>query len=157
MTHRRTGMAAYLLAFILACDQLSKWWIVNAVMRPPRTVEIDPFLNFVLVWNKGVTFGLLNQVTHGFMPWILIGAAFLILILLSRWLWRTTSTLVALSLGAVMGGAIGNIIDRLRYGAVVDFLDFHYQDYHWYAFNIADAAIVTGVCLLILENLIRGR
>ena len=156
--NRRASLAAYLMAAILAADQLSKWWIVNMVMRPPHTGSrsID-FLNFVLVWNKGVTFGLLNEFAQQYMPWILIGVAFLILILLSRWLWRTSSTLVALSLGAVMGGAIGNIIDRLRYGAVVDFLDFHYRTYHWYAFNIADAAIVTGVSLLVVDSLVRGR
>ena len=91
------------------------------------------------------------------MPYFLTAVAAVILFLLGRWLWRTTSALVAIGLGAIMGGAIGNVIDRLRFGAVVDFLDFHYEHYHWYAFNIADAAIVTGVCLLLLDSLVRGR
>jgi lipoprotein signal peptidase len=91
------------------------------------------------------------------VPAVLVIAAFLILFLLTRWLLRTSSLLVALSLGAVMGGAIGNVIDRLRFGAVVDFIDFHYTTYHWYAFNIADAAIVIGVFFLVLDSLVKGR
>jgi len=122
-----------------------------------RTIPVTSFLNFALVWNKGVTFGLFNKNTQHFLPYILIGVAALILFLLGRWLWRTGSTPVALALGAIMGGAIGNVIDRLRYGAVVDFLDFHYGTYHWYAFNIADAAIVTGVALLLLDGMVRGK
>ncbi len=157
MIRHRTTKAFYLLVFILICDQLSKWWIVNDVMRTPHAEKITGFLNFVLVWNKGVTFGFLSQIAHDYMPWILTGAAVLILFLLGRWLWRTSSTLVALSLGAIMGGAIGNVIDRVRFSGVVDFLDFHYNEYHWYAFNIADAAIVVGVTFLILESLVRGR
>jgi signal peptidase II len=157
MNSNRITMASYLMALILLCDQLSKWWILSVAMRPPRVTPITSFLNFVLVWNKGVTFGLLNRFAHNSMPWILIGVALLILVLLGRWLLRTSSTIVALGLGAIMGGAIGNVIDRVRYGAVVDFLDFYYHNYHWYAFNVADAAIVTGVTVLLLDSLVRGR
>jgi len=154
--HRST-MGVYLLVLIALLDQLTKWWVVGVVMHPPRTIPEAPFLNLVLVWNKGVTFGLLNQFDPRLTKYVLIAVAALIVFLLGRWLWRTHSTLIALALGAIMGGAIGNVIDRLRYGAVADFLDFYYRDYHWYAFNIADAAIVTGVGLLLLDNLIRGR
>ena len=90
-------------------------------------------------------------------PIFLIGVAVIILFLLGRWLWRTSSTTVALALGGIMGGAVGNVIDRVRYGAVVDFLDFYYRNYHWYAFNVADAAIVTGVALLLIDGMVRGK
>jgi signal peptidase II len=149
--------AVYLIALVAFCDQISKWWIVNVAMRPPHVIMVAPFLNFALVWNKGVTFGLLNRIDHGYMPYILIGMGLVIVLLLGRWLLRTTSGLVAFALAGIMGGAISNIIDRFRYGAVVDFLDFYYHGYHWYTFNIADAAIVTGVCLLLLDSFIRGR
>ena len=157
MRSSRINIAAYLMALIIVGDQLSKWWVLNELAHPMRGMAVTPFLNLILVWNKGVTFGLLNRVGHGMVPWILIGAALVILLLLSRWLWRTTSMAVAVGLGGIMGGAIGNVIDRLRYGAVVDFLDFHYRGYHWYAFNIADAAIVAGIGLLMLDSLVRGR
>ena len=135
--HSRFTTAFYFAALIMLCDQITKYWIVNKVMQPPDVVPVMPHFNLVLVWNKGVTFGLLNNVDHKMMTWILVG--------------------VAIGLGAVMGGAIGNIIDRLNYGAVVDFLDFYYHNYHWYAFNIADAAIVMGVGFLLLDSVVRGR
>ncbi|MDP9127710.1 MAG: signal peptidase II [Pseudomonadota bacterium] len=157
MMPRRVHLASYVLGLVLLCDQASKWWVLRSFLQTRQGIRVTPFLNFILVWNKGVTFGLLNTIAHNYMPWILAGAALLILVLLGRWLARTHSTLIALSLGAIMGGAVGNIIDRLRFGAVMDFLDFYYGSYHWYAFNIADAAIVTGVVLLLLESLVRGR
>jgi signal peptidase II len=136
---------------------MSKWWLLNIAMRPPQTIEVTRFLNFILVWNKGVTFGLLSRLDHHLMSYFLVAVAAVILFLLGQWLWKTSSTLVAMGLGAVMGGAVGNVLDRLHYGAVVDFIDFYYQNYHWYAFNIADAAIVTGVGLLLLDSLVRGK
>ncbi len=154
---RHIALAAYLGTFIAVADQLSKWWIVERVMQPPHTEAVTSFLNFVLVHNKGVTFGLLNTINHDYMPYILVGVASVILFMLGRWLWRTNSLPVAIGLSAVMGGAVGNLIDRVRYGAVVDFIDFYYQNYHWYAFNIADAAIVTGVGLLLLDSMFRAR
>jgi signal peptidase II len=155
--HRRFTVALYLGALVVLCDQLSKWWLLNVAMQPPHKMPVTSFLNLVLVWNKGVTFGLLNKLDHHLMSYFLVAVAAVIIFFLGRWLWRTSSFMVAVGLGAVMGGAIGNVLDRLRFGAVVDFLDFYYQDYHWFAFNIADAAIVTGVGLLLLDSLVRGK
>jgi signal peptidase II len=153
----RYRIASYLLALVVLIDQLTKWWIIGEVMRQGAHVEpINVYLNLVLQRNKGVTFGAFNN-NHKYMPFFLVAVAAVILIFLGRWLWRTTSSLVAFALGLIMGGAIGNVIDRLRLGGVVDFLDFHYQNYHWYAFNVADAAIVTGVTLLLLDSLVRGK
>lgn len=157
MIVRRTTFAVYLLVFVILCDQLSKYWVLTILTQLQHGIRVTPFLNFVLIWNKGVTFGLLNQFNPRILPLLLTCAALLIFVLLGRWLTRTTSTWVAVSLGAIMGGAIGNVVDRLRFGAVIDFLDFYYGNYHWYAFNIADACIVTGVCFLVLDSLVRGR
>jgi signal peptidase II len=157
MINPRVTIGGYMLALIIMIDQLSKWLILDRMGDVERTIPVTSFLNFVLVWNKGVTFGIMNHGGQHYMPFFLIGVAAIILFLLGRWLWRTDSTPVALALGAIMGGAVGNVIDRLRYGAVADFIDFYYGDYHWYAFNIADAAIVTGVALLLLDGMVRGK
>ena len=156
--HTRTKIAALLALMILACDQLSKWWVLQeSGVTMGHPLAVTSFFNIVLVHNKGVTFGLLSRAEHPWMVYVLIAVAAIIVFLLGRWLVRTTSTPVATGLGAIMGGAIGNVIDRVRFGAVVDFLDFFYRDYHWPAFNIADAAIVTGVGLLLLDSLVRAK
>lgn len=154
---RRATIGFYMMAFIGLLDQITKGLILKNVTDVQHTVPVTPFLNLVLVWNKGVTFGLMSRTAQHNMPYILIGVAAIMLILLGRWLMRTRVTIVAMALGAIMGGAVGNVIDRLRYGAVVDFLDFYYRDYHWYAFNVADAAIVTGVALLLIDGMLHGR
>lgn len=161
MIHRRHTIAIYVAALIAVCDQLSKWWIENVMMQPPHNVPVTSFFNLVLWWNKGVTFGLLDRYAPGYIHYFLIATTVIILALLLRWLWRTHSTVVAIGLGLIMGGAIGNVIDRLRFGAVADFLDFYVRIYgkeqHWPAFNLADSAIVLGVMLLLLDGLVRGR
>ena len=118
---------------------------------------LTSFLNLVLTHNRGVTFGLMNRAGHPAMAYVWVGIAAVILALLGRWLAQTTSNLVAVGLAGIMGGAVGNVIDRLRFGAVVDFLDAHYAGYHWYTFNVADACIVTGVALLLLDSLVRAK
>ncbi|MGE3624523.1 MAG: signal peptidase II [Bdellovibrionales bacterium] len=162
MTHRRLNIAVYLIIFVALVDQMSKWWIINRVMKDEiGPLKINSVLNIVLVENRGITFGLLNQVNHTWTPYFLLALAAVILFLLGRWLWRTHSTPVAIGLGLIMGGAIGNVIDRIRYGAVVDFLDFYIRlgpkEHHWPAFNVADSAIVAGVGLLLLDGLLKGR
>jgi len=136
-------------AAILVLDQLSKWWIVAAVMRPPRVIEIMPFLNLAMVWNRGVTFGLLGTGGEA-MRWALVALSLAIVAVLAVWLARTAQAGLAAALGAVIGGALGNVMDRLIHGAVADFLDFHAFGWHWPAFNLADAAIVCGIGWLIL-------
>lgn len=151
------NIGIYLTAFVALADQASKWWVLNEALRNVRSVRVTPFFNLTLSWNKGVTFGLLND--HGeWMPYVLVGIALIIMGLLLGWLRRARTLYAALGLGMIMGGAIGNVIDRLRYGSVVDFLDFHIGGYHWYTFNLADSAIVLGVGLLLFENwLVSGR
>jgi signal peptidase II len=144
------GMVLAIVA--IALDQATKGWILEDVMIPPRVIEITSNFNLVLGWNRGVSFGLFNQdSTYG--PHILTGVALVIVLGLSIWLWKSTTHWSAWALGLVIGGAIGNVIDRIQYGAVVDFLDFHAFGYHWPAFNVADTAICIGAGLLILESL----
>jgi signal peptidase II len=162
MMHRRFAIAVYIIVFVALADQMSKWVLLHFVMRPqPGIVPVNAVLNLVMVENRGVTFGLLNRLNPAWAPYFLLGVAAIILFLLGRWLWRTSSTPVSVALGFIIGGALGNIIDRARYGAVVDFLDFYVRfggkEHHWPAFNVADSAIVTGVGLLLLDGLVRKR
>lgn len=116
-------------------------------------VEILPFFNLTMVWNEGISFGLF-QAESLLDRVFLIGFATIVSLALAFWMSRTVDRLVTMALGLVIGGAVGNVIDRVYYGAVTDFLDFHLFGYHWYAFNIADAAIVAGVGLLLLDALV---
>ena len=147
---RRQGLG--LAVLVIALDQLSKWWILTDIMNPPRVIEVLPFANIVLVWNRGVSFGLFNTASD-YGPWILSGLAIAISIVLLIWLWRGTERIVGLGIGLILGGAIGNVIDRLIHGAVVDFVDLHAGGAHWPAFNVADSAITVGAVLLVLDSL----
>ncbi len=153
----RAGLA--LAAVILVADQGSKWFMLE-VLRLPEVghiplLALGPFgFDLTMVWNRGVTFGMLA----GDAPWTQVALGLLALAIagfLLRWMSRAENRTVALALGAVVGGAVGNVIDRLRFGAVVDFLDAHAWGWHWYVFNVADAAIVVGVLVLVADALFR--
>jgi signal peptidase II len=149
-THFRNGLIVS--AAVLALDQVTKWWIVFTIMRPPRIIEITPFFNLVMGWNYGISFGFLNSVP-ALGLWLLPMVAVVITAALGVWLYRTDRLRPALALGLIIGGALGNLVDRLRFGAVADFLDFHAWGYHWPAFNAADSAITVGAVVLILDSL----
>lgn len=153
MRHHFT-IGLYLMTLVTLVDQFSKWWVLTMLnLDFLKKIEITSFFNLVLSWNKGITFGLFNQHSE-WIPYVLIAAAVVIVLLLLFWLARAKTLPEALGLGFMMGGAIGNVADRIRYGAVVDFLDFHVAGYHWYAFNLADSAIVAGVAFLLFDNLV---
>jgi len=153
-------------AAILVLDQLSKWAVTGllfdpACVTPPVTqpgcaVAVLPFFNLALVYNPGVTFGL----GGGAGPLLLSALAIAIAAGLLVWLRRIDSPLLAVAVGGIMGGAVGNVVDRLRFGAVVDFLDVYIPGStlpHWPTFNIADSASVVGVTLIVIDGLIAGR
>jgi signal peptidase II len=143
------GLAIASLVVVL--DQLSKWWILERIMLPPRLIEVTSFFNLVLTWNRGVSFGMFNT-DSPFNDWVLPLVAVGIVVMLVVWLTRAGRQILAIALGSVIGGAIGNLIDRVRFGAVADFLDVHAFGYHWPAFNIADSAITIGVAVLIFDS-----
>ena len=149
----RSGL---LLAVItVVADQASKWLLQDTLLRQ-GTVEVIPgFFNLVMVWNRGISFGMLGG-AGAIPPWILSAVAVAICIALFFWLRAARSRWTAWAIGLVIGGAIGNVVDRARWGAVFDFADFYIGRWHWPAFNVADAAIVVGVLALLAESLMPG-
>lgn len=121
-------------------------------MQPPREIVVTPFFNLVLAWNRGVSFSLFRS-DASLAPYLLSAVAVAVVIALLVWLGRQHRFWPALGIGLVIGGALGNVIDRLRHGAVVDFLDFHAAGWHWPAFNLADSAITIGVAVLVVDGL----
>jgi lipoprotein signal peptidase len=139
---------------VLAADQASKYWVLNGLNLPQLgSVEVLPVLSLTMVWNHGVTFGLFNNL-GAFGSVALAALALAIVAALAVWLWRAERRMVACALGAIGGGAVGNVIDRVRFGAVVDFIHAHVGGWSWYVFNIADAAIVCGVATLVLDSVL---
>ena len=144
-----------LSAFIVVADQLTKHWVKQAFSLH-EVVEITPFFNMLLVYNTGAAFSLLAD-AGGWQRELFIAIALAASVWIA-WLLRRhgTETLFCLALALILGGAIGNVVDRVLYGAVIDFLDFHAFGKHWPAFNVADSAISCGAVLLIWDA-VRGK
>jgi lipoprotein signal peptidase len=149
-------LAGLILAvLVLIADQASKYWVLHSAnLTGGHMLNILPVLDFVLVWNHGVTFGMLNGL--GGFGWVFLAIVALAVVGgLAVWLWNAEKFVTTLAIGAIAGGAIGNVADRLRYGAVVDFIEAHLGVYSFYVFNLGDSAIVCGVAVLMAESLLR--
>jgi signal peptidase II len=156
-------LSAFGLVVAAACcliDQAAKLWLLfgfDLASRPP--VRIAPFLDILLVWNTGISYGLFPQ-DGPTGPWVLLAIKVAAVIFLWVWLARAASRLTAVALGLIIGGALGNGIDRLHWPGVMDFVLFHIEtasfSFRWYVFNLADVAIVAGVGGLLYESLWRG-
>jgi signal peptidase II len=160
----KRGLA--LAAAVAVLDQLSKWWIVERLMRPegvdatpfftPTRYEILPVWDIVMAWNRGVSFGIFN--TDGRWNAVLLSLSTTVIVaFLATWMRKADTLAVRLALGAIIGGAIGNVIDRVRVGAVADFLLFHWGPHQFPAFNVADSAITVGAVVLVLDSLFARR
>jgi signal peptidase II len=150
------GLAAAIAVLLL--DQLSKAAIVGFFTgrQLGEREMVTPFFDIVLIYNRGMSFGLFN--TGGGLNALLFSlVAAAIVAILIYWLNRVESPFLAVAIGLIIGGAIGNVIDRIRFGAVVDFLDFHAGSWHWPAFNVADSAICIGVAVMLLDGLLLRR
>lgn len=144
------GLSIALAAVLL--DQLSKYFMLNEVLGEQIVIEITPFFNWVRAWNTGVSFSMFND--YGSMGTIILSAvAGAIVIALIVWLKNEKNRLAQAALGMIIGGAVGNVIDRVRLGAVFDFLDFHIAGTHWPAFNLADSFICVGAVILIVQSI----
>lgn len=145
----------WIAACVFLLDQATKILMLEVVMVPPRPIDVTPFFNLVIVWNRGVSFGLLSD--QGWGPWPLVALTGAIVAGLLVWLARTKERWLGLALGLVIGGAVGNVVDRMIFGAVFDFIDVHAAGYHWPAFNVADAAISLGVVAIVADSLFSRR
>ena len=152
------GWLAYGLAAVtLALDQLSKYWVLQ-VARLPEQAPTPVFgpLQLTRIWNGGVSFGLL-QANLDLVRWGLVAFSLLVAVLLATWARSVSRALPAAGLGLMIGGAVGNAIDRARFGAVVDFIDVQRIGFFPWIFNVADSALTVGVILLIIDSLRRER
>jgi len=152
----RSGRARWfvLAAAVVAADQLAKWAILGHFTGRPAREEIAPFFDLVLVFNKGAAFSMLSQAQGWQTPLLTafaLTAAGVVSFLILK---NSERRMLCVALAGILGGALGNAIDRLRFGSVVDFLDFHAAGWHWPAFNVADSAITVGAVLLVLEGLL---
>lgn len=169
-------LMVFLVMFI---DQYSKWLVIETVLRQHgpasasfadwltkvdkvqffvnereqfKFLNLSPFLNFVMVWNQGISFGMLDNYSPG-IALLFICVSTLISIGMLIWLAFSRSRAVALALSLIVGGALGNVVDRVRFNAVADFIDVHLGEHHWPAFNVADSCIVLGAAILMLHSL----
>ena len=151
---RETGLIAAALA--LAADQGSKLYMLYGAgffhMPPGAAVPVLPFFNLMMVWNRGISYGLFPANSRVGTT-VLVVISILVVALLIWWLWRSTSQWLTAGFGLIVGGALGNVIDRLVYGRVADFFHFYGFGYDWYIFNIADVAITFGAIAIIYDVL----
>ncbi|NCP62880.1 MAG: signal peptidase II [Alphaproteobacteria bacterium] len=143
------GLVLIVLSFAL--DQAGKWYVLTDLMNPPRVIPVTSFFSYVLAWNTGVSFSLFNS--YGVTgTYVLIGLSSIISLIFFVWLLKARNYWLASGLGLIIGGAAGNLADRVRFGAVVDFLHFYYGSFSWPAFNLADTFITIGVILIVIES-----
>ena len=155
-SHLRPGIIAAVAALVL--DQASKLWLLFVFEIARRgAVQVTPFFDLVLAWNVGISFGWFQSESPAAQIILMVIKAVAVIVL-AIWMARSRTRLATVALGLIIGGAIGNAIDRFAYGAVVDFALFHVQiggkPFNWYVFNLADVAIVAGVAALLYDSLV---
>lgn len=152
------SLGAKVALVTLVLDQVHKWWMILGIgMKEGQRFKLLPFLDIVYVINRGISYSLFTQSSYGGQ---LMLAAFAVVASVALWVWLTrpsTNRLMAWSLGLIIGGAIGNAIDRVLIGGVADFFSLHAFGYYWYVFNIADVAIVAGVIGLLYDSFVTSR
>ncbi|HPF45673.1 MAG: signal peptidase II [Alphaproteobacteria bacterium] len=150
----RIGGIFALCAFII--DRLSKWWFIDVFdLTAKGTVKILPIFDVVMVWNRGVSFGFLSAESD-LGRWLLVVLNLIIVAILTYWLRSARKIIIAGAIGLVIGGAFGNIYDRVKFGAVADFFQFHWENWYFAVFNVADSFIFVGAVLLIFNSTFGG-
>ncbi|MBQ7659963.1 MAG: signal peptidase II [Alphaproteobacteria bacterium] len=152
MTEKKVILGLFVALFVLIADQVSKYFVFKFIFENGSPFEVCPYFNIVTAFNKGVSFSMFQ----GGGVWsrvVLVALALLVVAFLFYWLAKEKSRFVQICLALIIGGALGNVTDRLRLGAVYDFLDFHFGAYHWPAFNLADTFICIGAFLIVIQAL----
>jgi signal peptidase II len=149
---RTTAVALAILVVGFVLDQATKLWILHGTdLSAGGSIRLAPFLDLVLTWNRGISYGLFQQ-DGDLGRWLLVAFSVVASAVLGVWMLRTDRMLAAVSLALIVSGAIGNLVDRVVYGAVVDFVYFHMAGFSWYVFNLADTWIVAGVAGLLYDS-----
>jgi len=144
------GVLTAIIAMLI--DQLHKFYMIEILgMETIKKIEVTNFFNLVMVWNRGISFGMFQG--YEYSNYFFMGFSSIIILLIFYMMSKSQNLYEALGFGMVIGGALGNVIDRITYSAVADFFDVHYKDYHWPAFNVADSCVFVGATLLIISNL----
>lgn len=152
MSYAKRGLL--LASLVLALDQGSKWYLLNIVEIARRgRIAVLPFFDLVMVWNHGISFGMFSNPEQSQALFLILMALGIVAVLL-HWLTESAGRFASLAIGLILGGALGNVIDRAVYGAVADFFYFRLGSFYWPAFNVADAAICVGVALLCAESML---
>ena len=150
-------LGAWTALLTVLADQGSKLALLYGYDLPARDpLQVGPFVTLTVVWNKGISYGLFQQGTD-LGRWLLVGISVLACLAIAVWIGRAGHALLSASLGLILGGAAGNVIDRVAFGAVFDFVHLHAGSLSWYVFNVADAAIVAGVAGLLYDALVADR
>ena len=142
--------ATFLAIAVLALDQFSKTWLLSYLVEQGGWKKFTSYFNLVIVWNSGISFGMFQTGETG--RWLLVGFSSLVCLGLIIWMWRQRLSWPVYALAMVIGGAVGNIADRILRGAVADFFAFHILGYHWPAFNFADSVISIGIVMLLYDS-----
>ncbi|MCU7875203.1 MAG: signal peptidase II [Candidatus Thiodiazotropha sp. (ex Lucinoma borealis)] len=147
----------WLSLVVILLDQASKQY-AESMLTLYESVTVLPFFDLTLLYNKGAAFSFLSD-QGGWQRWLFIVLAIGVTIVLIGWLWRLkrAERWIAVALSLIIGGAIGNVIDRILFGQVIDFLHFHYQGHYWPAFNVADSAITVGVAIMLFDALVLAK
>ena len=139
---------------MFALDRVSKLYVMNFFLSySEQSYYLFPFLNLNLIWNTGMAFGLFSSESYIYQ--IISIIIFFVITCLVIWLYRSNSILEKTSLSLIIGGAFGNLFDRIKYNAVPDFIDMHYNDFHWFVFNVSDIIITIGILMLLLTDLFK--
>lgn len=150
---RLSSLGTVIAILTFAADQATKWWVLTELdLNKIGRITLAPFFSLTMAWNEGISYSLFATHQQGW----LIALSLVLTAALWLWLARTTHPLVATATGLMIGGALGNALDRYVHGAVADFLHLHWGEWNWYIFNVADIAIVAGVILLLYESFTSG-
>jgi signal peptidase II len=148
-------LVLFIITINFLLDRISKIWIINFFSSGQNEYYINPFLNFILIWNKGIAFGFFdseNLTYHMISLVIFIILGFIVYMIIT-----SNKIFEKICLSILLGGALGNFFDRLYYQAVPDFIDLHYNNFHWFVFNVSDISITIGIILLLINELIKGK
>jgi signal peptidase II len=149
-----TRIGLLVAALVFASDQLTKYWILRIINLDEREpIQLTPFLDLAMAWNKGVSYGLLTTQ----LQYLLVALSVIIAAFIFTLLAKATKPLSAACYGLLIGGALGNALDRVLHGAVADFVHLHWGTWSWYIFNVADIAIVAGVAVLLYDAVFESR